>query len=105
MSQNYAAAIPYLEAVVRAEPDRPEGHTGLGLAYSNIPGRTPDAIREFETASLLAPGDPRIHVSLGTLLAGSGRTSEAIVHLEAAQFISPDPAVSKLLDRLRSESR
>jgi protein O-mannosyl-transferase len=105
MSENYVAAIPYLQAVVRAEPDRPEGHTGLGLAYSNIPGHVSDAIREFETASLLTPGDPRIHVSLANLLAGSGRTQEAILQLEAAQFIRPDPAVSKILDRLRSESR
>jgi hypothetical protein len=44
--------------------------------------------------------------NLGFLLSSvPGRGPEAIVHLEAAQRLQPDPEMLKLLNRLRAEQK
>jgi protein O-mannosyl-transferase len=100
---DYAAAIPYFEAVLRKEPGRVDAHFNLALAFSKLPGRASDAIRQYEAVLSAVPDDRSAHAGLGQLLASLGRTQEAIAHLEAAQFARPDPDISKLLDRLRAE--
>jgi tetratricopeptide (TPR) repeat protein len=53
----------------------------------------------------LTPDDAKAHVRLGELLASVGRTQEAIAHLEAAQRIHFNPAISKILSGLREGQR
>jgi Flp pilus assembly protein TadD len=109
IDQDYRGAVPYFEAAIRANPDLAadlaSAHFQLADSLSKIPGRVPDAIREYEAALRLRPSGELLreaHVNLGMLLAGLGRTEEAIAHLEAAQQIDPDSATAKTLDRLRA---
>jgi protein O-mannosyl-transferase len=104
-SANDAAAIPYFEAAIRAQPGFADAHFRLAMSLSKIPGRAPDAIREYEAVLRLTPDDAWAHAKIGELLASAGRTEEAIAHLEAAQRIYPDPAISKILAGVRAGQR
>ena len=104
--KNYAAAVPYFEAAIRAQPGFAEAHFSLAGCLSRIPGRVPDAVKEYEATLELRPNDglARLaHAKLGMLLADEGRAQEAIQHLEAVQRIQPDPSIAKILDRLREK--
>jgi protein O-mannosyl-transferase len=105
ISGDDAAAIPLFEAAIRAQPGFADAHFRLGMSLSKIPGRAPDAIREYEAVLRLTPDDAKAHVRLGELLASVGRTQEAIAHLEAAQRIHFNPAISKILSGLREGQR
>ncbi len=98
----YDAAIGQFEAAVRIQPDNPAFHFELGQALEKAPGRTSEAIREYQAVLRLSPNAVAADHSLGMLLAGLGRTQEALAHLEAAQQLRPDPERSKTIDRLRS---
>jgi tetratricopeptide (TPR) repeat protein len=102
-SGNYQAAIPYLEQAIRMEPDYGDARAWLAVSLSNIPGRSEDAVREFQAAVALAPKNGVLLASYGKFLAGLGRKKEAIVQLEEAEFINPDPETTALLRRLRAE--
>ena len=104
--KNYGAAVPYFEAAIRAQPGFAEAHFSLAGCLSRIPGRVPDAIKEYEATLQLRPNEglARLaHAKLGMLLADQGRAQEAIQHLEAVQRIQPDPSIAKILDRLREK--
>ena len=104
--KNYAAAIPYFEAAIRAQPGFAEAHFSLAGSLSRIPGRVPDAIKEYEATLQLRPNEglARLaHAKLGMLFADQGRAQEAIQHLEVVQRIQPDPSIAKILDRLREK--
>lgn len=101
-SGDYAAAITAFEAAIRADPDSAAAHFGLAVSLSKIPGRAPDAVRQYEAALRLTPADGRMHGSFGQLLASLGRTEEAIAHLETAEQIHLDPEISEVLVRLRA---
>jgi tetratricopeptide (TPR) repeat protein len=105
IDQDYRGAVPYFEAAIRAKPNLAEAHSKLADSLSKIPGRVPDAIREYEAALQLglSSGLAReAHGNLGLLLADVGRTGEAIAQLEAAQQIDPSEEITKMLDRLRA---
>ena len=73
---------------------------------ADIPGRLPDAIREFETVLRIDPASVQAEYNLGVALSKiPGRMPEAIGHLEAALRISPDAEpVRKMLAQLRAAS-
>lgn len=102
LSGNYQAAVPYFESAIRNQGDYRDAHASLGAAFAKIPGREPDAVREYEEALRLTPEDAELHVRLGALLAQLGRTGEAIAHLEAAMRIRPNSDESRTLDLLRT---
>ncbi len=102
---NYAAAIPHLEAALRARPDLLDAHRSLAEAFAKTPGRIPDSIKEYEAVLKLNPTDGSAHSKLGELLAGAGRTSEAILHLQAGLRTNPDPMTAKTLDRLMTKQK
>ena len=102
---NVAAAIPHLEAAVRARPDLLDAHRSLAEALAKTPGRIPDAIQEYEAVLKLSPADGSAHSKLGELLAGVGRTSEAISHLQEGLRTNPDPVAAKTLDRLVAKQK
>jgi len=102
---NYVAAVRYFETAIRANAEFAEAHFSLAGSLSKIPGRIPDAIKEYEAALQLRPNEGLVrvvHAKLGMLLAEQGRNKEAIAHLEEVQRIHPDPAISKILDRLQA---
>jgi len=100
-----AEAIPHFEAALRINPKLAEVHYNLGDSLSKIPGRTADAIEQYQAALQLRPYDVRAYARVGELLVDLGRTEQAIAYLEAVQRVYPDPAISKLLDRLRAGPR
>jgi|HubBroStandDraft_1064217.scaffolds.fasta_scaffold34916_2 hypothetical protein len=55
----------------------------FGNALSQVPGRMPDAIAQYEAAVKINPDLP-----------------EAIRHLEAGVRIKPDPEIQRILDQL-----
>jgi tetratricopeptide (TPR) repeat protein len=56
-----------------------------------MPGRTADAISEYQAALDLRPDYWEAHFNLGALLASlPGRAAEAVIHLEAALRLKPD---------------
>jgi hypothetical protein len=91
-------AIPQFEAALQASPDLTDAHFGLGLAFAKIPDRLPDAITHFESALRAAPESAILHKNLGMLLLKVNRQAEAISHLQAAQRISQDPEVARILE-------
>jgi predicted Zn-dependent protease len=67
-----------------------------------MPGRLPEAAREWAAALRIQPDLVQAHVNLGTALAQiEGQRPNAIAELEAAQRLRPDPQVQQMLDRLR----
>ncbi len=100
-SGDYAAALPHLEAAIRARPDYLAAHYYRGLALSMTAARAADAIASFQAALPVNPDDPAAHAGYGGLLAGLGRTQEAIVQLEASQRLRPNPVIANMLARLR----
>jgi protein O-mannosyl-transferase len=104
---NYAAAVPYFEAAVRSRPGFAEAQASLASSLARIPGRTPDAIKAYEAVLQLNANEGltrQVHARLGMLLADEGRTKEAIIHLETVQRPQSDPAIAKVLDRLRANA-
>jgi hypothetical protein len=99
--EHFAEAIAQFEAEVRVTPDSPFSHFDLGVALSMIPERASAGIKQYEDTLRVSPEDWTAHVSLGGLLVGLGRRGEGIEHLEAAERIHPDPALSKILANLR----
>jgi hypothetical protein len=61
----------------------PEMRVNFGNALSQVPGRMPDAIAQYEAAVKINPDLP-----------------EAIPHLEAGVRIKPDPEIQRILDQL-----
>jgi tetratricopeptide (TPR) repeat protein len=64
---NYEAAIPYFEAAIRARPDYAEAHYSLAVCLSKIPGRAPEAVKQYEMLLRLTPDDPRVYSNLSDL--------------------------------------
>lgn len=54
------------------------------------------AIQSFKHAESLAPDVPQVHHNLGIALAKSGKTKEAIMHLEKARQLDPNLAATWL---------
>jgi tetratricopeptide (TPR) repeat protein len=49
-------ARDFLERAIRANPDNPDAHNNMGVVYYKLQKHS-SALREFETASMLAPGN------------------------------------------------
>lgn len=99
---DYAQAAQYFEDALRSNPGLADIHLNLGVTLSKLPGRSPDAIREMETALRLRPDYADAQFALGMLLVDLGRTQEAISHLEAGLRTHPDPGISRTVANLRA---
>ncbi len=58
------AALEAFEQVVRAYPDRPEGHNNLGAMYSAL-GENEKAESCFDQVLTILPGNPDVHYNRG----------------------------------------
>ena len=78
---------------VAKNPGNPWAHNNLGDAWLGEPGRTEDAVREFETALRLKPDLPEAHNNLGRAWAVMpGRLDDAIAQFQAALRLNPNLA-------------
>jgi tetratricopeptide (TPR) repeat protein len=91
MGRGSEAAAAFAQAVAR-QPAFMPAHFNLASVLVDLPGRLPDAIREFEAALRLAPGDPAIHNNLGLALLRAGRRTEAIAQLRESVRLAPESA-------------
>jgi hypothetical protein len=89
----FGAARPLLEQVVKSNPASSVVHLDLGIVYSEA-GQKEDALRELKQAETLNPTDATAHWRLAQLYRSIGRTSEANAEL----------AVSKTLHQTEYES-
>jgi tetratricopeptide (TPR) repeat protein len=82
---------------IKLNPEHAGAHNGLGAALA-ASGKTGEAVREFETAARLAPGNPLPLQALGRLYAARGDNPRA---LEAhARALQAQPGfIPALLDR------
>ena len=89
----YAAVFGSEETLWRrtlqGNPDSWTAHDNLGLALHG-PGRTAEAIAQFQEALHLTPNDPEVHFNLGLALGEAGRNAEALGQFEAALRLAPD---------------
>jgi protein O-mannosyl-transferase len=78
-------------SAARVCPESARAHNNLGNALSQIPGRLPEAIAEFEAALRIRPGYAEAHYNLGNALAHTaGRLADAIAEYQAALHFPPD---------------
>jgi len=101
---NLERAIESLQRAIRADPADADAHYQLATALQKQ-NRTADAMREYEAAAALVPGNPKPPMAIGWLLAQDGRREEALLHYErAAQVDSTNSIVhletARLLEAL-----
>jgi len=97
----------YLENLER-NPGSWLAHNNLGCQLDAAPGRTADAIAQFEEALRLNPGFYEAHNNLGCDLEKTpGRTAEAVAQFEEAIRLKPDYAEAhyNLANALGSQGR
>jgi arylsulfatase A-like enzyme len=87
--QQWARALPHLQAALARMPESADGRFTLGLTLSSM-GRPADAMRELRAALEKQPDHYPARLLLGRLLHESGRSAEAIPHLEQAVKSRPD---------------
>ncbi len=89
----YRTPLSIWSDTVAKSPENARARFNLGNALFYIPGRSADAITEFETALRLDPNNADAHKNLGCVFGNTpGRLPDAIAHFEAAIRIKPDYA-------------
>jgi tetratricopeptide (TPR) repeat protein len=87
---NFAAAATSFEAAVQKQPDLPELHVNLALAYYRL-SRTADAVAQLEKAAALAPNDPHVLFQLGSAYVELKDLPKATAALEQGLAKATDP--------------
>ncbi len=77
-------------SVTNVNPNDALAHLNLGSALLQIPGRAPDAIREYQRAAQIYPNYADAHNNLGAILLQAGRTTEAVAEYQTAVRLDPD---------------
>jgi TolB-like protein len=87
--QSQTQAKLYLDQALRLDPQQPEALAGLGLYYSNIPGKTTESIETLEKALTINPNLINASNWLQSAYAAAGRLVEQLEVLE--QMAERDP--------------
>jgi tetratricopeptide (TPR) repeat protein len=101
---DYPEAVRELKKSIAVNPDYPDLHNYLGIAYGNS-GMADDAIEEFETALKINPFYLKARLNLALALYDLGRFQEAHEHIERVLSVQPDNQLAKnLLAEIRTVS-
>ena len=92
----YAEAIRELKKSIAVNPDYPDLHNYLGIAYGNS-GLADDAIEEFETALKINPFYLKARLNLALALYDQGRFQDAHDHIERVLSVQPENQLAKNL--------
>ena len=86
-----ASALPWLQRAVSWDGNSPPFRHALAVCLS-ANGRAPDAVREFEAACRLAPGDAGYRFQLALAFNEAGRLTDAVAALEQTVKLDPQHA-------------
>lgn len=99
---NFSEAIRELKKAIALNPDYPDLHNYLGIAYGNS-GMVDDSIEEFEIALKINPYYIKARLNLALAQYDCGRFIEAQAHIERVLSVKPDNQLAKnLLFELRA---
>ncbi len=93
---DYDFALAELKKAISMNPDYPDLHNLIGIAYSNK-GMTDDAIMEFETALKIHPNYLKAHLNIALTLYEKGAREEAMKHLEKVLKLDPENELAQNL--------
>jgi protein O-GlcNAc transferase len=91
-----AEAIRELKKTIAVNPDYPDLHNYLGIAYGNS-GMVDDSIEEFETALKINPYYLKARLNLALALYDQGRFVEAQIQIEQVLTVQPENQLAKNL--------
>jgi tetratricopeptide (TPR) repeat protein len=101
---NFTEAIRELKKAIGLNPDYPDLHNYLGIAYGNN-GMVDDSIEEFEVALKINPYYLKARLNLALALYDCGRYIEAQSHIERVLSVKPDNQLARnLQEELRTVS-
>ena len=101
---DYAEAVRELKKSIAVNPDYPDLHNYLGIAYGNS-GMVDDSIEEFEIALKINPYYLKARLNLGLALYDQGRYAEAHNQIERVLSVQPDHQLAQnLLAELKTVS-
>ncbi|MGZ5756829.1 MAG: XrtA/PEP-CTERM system TPR-repeat protein PrsT, partial [Burkholderiales bacterium] len=92
--KDYATAVQQYRKLVEAQPNNPIMLNNLAWAEGQL--KDPKAISHAETANKLAPNQPPIMDTLGSLLVDSGNTTRGLELLQKASAMAPNLASIRL---------
>lgn len=98
---DYDFALTELKKAISMNPDYPDLHNLLGIAYANK-GMTDDAVMEFETALKIHPNYLKAHLNIALTFYEKGAHNEAMNHLEKVLRLDPENELARnLLNELQ----
>ena len=90
-NQDYASEEAIWSDTVAKAPENSRARENLGEVWLKVPGRSADAISQFQEAIRLRPGFSEAHYNLGNLwLRMPGRLDDAIAQYQEAVRLDPD---------------
>ena len=100
-NRSYGSALRLWGDTVADAPGNPWAHNNLGCELDSVPGRSGEAMAQYEIALRLKPDHAEAHYNLANdLRLIPGRMDEAIVHYEAA--VRSNPSFPKAQNNLAS---
>jgi len=93
---NFTEAIRELKKAIALNPDYPDLHNYLGIAYGNN-GMVDDSIEEFEVSLKINPYYLKARLNLALALYDCGRYIEAQSHIERVLSVKPDNQLARNL--------
>lgn len=89
----YDLAITELKKTLSMNPNYPDLHNLLGIAYANK-GMTDDALLEFETSLKIHPDYLKARVNMALTLYEKGSKDESMKHLQVVLKLDPENEVA-----------
>ncbi|MCK4538458.1 MAG: tetratricopeptide repeat protein [Candidatus Krumholzibacteria bacterium] len=86
---DYEYAITELKKSVSMNPNYPDMHNLLGIAYANM-GMTDDAVMEFEIALKVNPEYLKARINMALTLYEKGSSEAAMTHLKVILNLDPE---------------
>jgi tetratricopeptide (TPR) repeat protein len=93
---NFTEAIRELKKAIALNPDYPDLHNYLGIAYGNN-AMVDDSIEEFEVSLKINPYYLKARLNLALALYDCGRYIEAQSHIERVLSVKPDNQLARNL--------